>query len=285
MKNTDTTMEEARLYLEQMHDNPTLSCQPTGYDQWDALTGGLVRGGLNLIAARPRMGQTALVMNLVERMSKQEPGSIMIFFRGKWEEEIFAQLLQIGTGVEAGKLLDGTMDWQQATELCSNFFRERKSKILCYPYTYYDMKEMAQHCTMVPDLRLVVVCDLEKCCDPVGDYDWNTANLPRKKPMDKVVVGLKELARSLDVPVVGTVYLPRDLDRRKDKHPRLKDLERMNVPVELVDQIAFLYSNNYYYFSPEEITEYIIAKSRYGTTGTLHFHRNWVTAVLTETQK
>lgn len=280
MKKQDNAqpLETAMRYLEQMHENLSLSCQPTGYSQWDELTGGLVRGGLTLVAARTAMGKTSLMLNLAGILSKKTQGTIMIFSPRENSREITVRLLQIGAGVEAEKLLDGSVAGAEATERLGSYLKERKADIQIHTWYYCNLKDLVYHCSGVPDLQLVIVDNPECICEAVDRYDWNATNRPRRAPLNQVVDSLKALARNLDVPVVCGVKLPRNLERRKDKRPRLQDLEKLRIKADIVDQIVFLYRDRYYYyFEGDDMAECIVAKTRYGQTGTVRLQFDWET--------
>ena len=51
----------------------------SGYQILDTLTGGFIRGGVTLIASRPAVGKSSLVLNMVSRLSRQMTGSILVF--------------------------------------------------------------------------------------------------------------------------------------------------------------------------------------------------------------
>ena len=68
--------DEAKQLIEHMRQNRGF---PSGYKDWDDLSGGLIRDGVTLIAARPAMGKTALALNVVSRLSKRLDGTILIF--------------------------------------------------------------------------------------------------------------------------------------------------------------------------------------------------------------
>ena len=82
--------DEAKQLIEQMrHDRG----YPSGYRDLDKLCGGLVKDGVTLIAARPAVGKTSLVLNIVSRLSKQLDGTILIFSPNLRSREITIRLL------------------------------------------------------------------------------------------------------------------------------------------------------------------------------------------------
>ena len=89
----ETDLQEAKALIEQ-----NAGFTSSGYESLDILTGGLIRGGVTLIAARPAMGRFSLALNMVSRLSRQISGTILIFSPRFREAEVVMRLLQIGTG-------------------------------------------------------------------------------------------------------------------------------------------------------------------------------------------
>jgi len=90
---------------------------------------------------------------------------------------------------------------------------------------------------------------------------------------------LKVIAKQFNIPVIGAVKLPRDLERRKDKRPDICDFHKgfmgMEPDVEAhADVILGLYRESYYNmdYSVEDESkkdEFIVVKNRHGKTGTI----------------
>ena len=119
-----TDLQEAQRLLEWLR-----SYTSSGYKDLDALSGGLVRGGVTLIGSRPAMGSTSLVLNIVNRLSKQQSGNILIFSPAHYTREVAVRLLNIEMDLEAGRLLDGSLSTEEVAKRCGDFFLSRKSNI------------------------------------------------------------------------------------------------------------------------------------------------------------
>lgn len=263
----DCSIEDAKKYLDRFFEDPSLSTMPTGYKAWDRLTGGLVRGGLTVIAGRPAMGRTALLMNIVNRLSKDKTGTIMIFSPELQESELVIRLLQIGTQTEAWNFLNGRLPAEQMADRCSRFFLERKSKIGMCVDTYLNLAEIEDVCAGTPDLQLVIVDSPEYIVEPVNDYVFGNT-LRHKTPIFKVIRFLKSLAQQQNVPVVCTAFLHCSLEDRMDKHPQMQDLTRLDFPDHLADQLIFLYRDSYYSITQDKTAECMVAKTHFGKPGT-----------------
>lgn len=266
MQMRNHSIEEVQKYLQKMHRYIS-----TGYRQWDALTGGLVPGKLTLIGSRPAMGRSCLALNIANHISKHFSGTVAIISPQESEEEVAVRLFQIGTGMEASKLLDGSMSPEDAAAACNDYLTSRRGKIKNIRPSYLTLAEIQRWAESYPDLRLLIVDNIEYIHKPILSIpDEGKVFKPEQVPMPKLIHCLKRLAQILDVPVICTASLHRSLENCKNKRPRLKDLEKINVPVELVDQVVFLYRDGYYYeHSRRDAAECIIAKSPSGQTGTV----------------
>lgn len=263
------SLEEIQQRLQQLYNNQIISSAPSGYDDWDDLTGGLVRGGLTFIGSRPAMGSTSLALNIAHRVARKQAGTVLIFAPGSSEPEFAMRLMQIGMGMCAGRLFDGSLSPAEAMDRCRAVFTERKGSIQIYDFSCLSLDDICTKCFSVPDLQLVVVDDIKQIYQPRGWVDWNGVNSPSREPADRVIRFLQNLAQNCNVPVVCTAYMHRSLERRKDKRPKLEDLAKINVPVNAVDQVVFLYRSCYYYFDcDDKAAQCIVAKTPYGQTGT-----------------
>ena len=77
---------------------------------------------------------------------------------------------------------------------------------------------------------------------------------------------IKEMARTLNVPVIVAVQLSREIEKREDKRPELVDLRDSGNIEQDADVVLFLYREGYYNRQKEKdgITEILIAKHRQG---------------------
>lgn len=265
MTYTNDSMDQFRQQLKQMQDNPTLRTYTSGYPQWDKLTGGLVRGGVTLIGGRPGMGRTTLALNIVSRLSKKTEGSILYFSPQTSNNEICANLMQIGMGISPRNFFDGAMTPRDMARLCEAFMLSQKCDIHAIDLTELTLSDLQGICCHFPGVELIVVDDPEAIKEPY--FPWTPTPIPNPEPMANVIATLRTIAQELDVPVICTAHMHRSLESRRNKRPNLKDLQKIGLKECLVDQVVFLYRNRYYHFESDNTAECIIAKTFYGTTG------------------
>ena len=96
-------------------------------------------------------------------------------------------------------------------------------------------------------------------------------NILREDELSKIMNDLKNLSINLEVPVLITSQLKREVETRTNKRPMLSDIRDSEVIENRADLIAFIYRDEYY--DPETldrgITEIIVAKQRNGPVGTV----------------
>ena len=247
----------------------------SGYEAFDELTGGLIPGGVTLIGSRPAMGKTALALGIVNRLSQALSGTILIFSPRVRSSEVVIRLLSIGMNLEADKMLDGSLSPEELVEKYAVCFFSQKCNIKIETLTAPSLENIRWHSYRIPNLRLLVVDNMECICEPdelrKPGVKWDEAY----EPKDKILRFLKDLAQELDVPVICTAHLHRSLEHRKDKRPILADLKKIDIPEELPDQIVFLYRDRYYDPFGEEDAECIVAKNNRGEIGTVRLAWNW----------
>ena len=271
-----TDLEVTKQLLDQMRQDSS-KLTSTGFQSLDALMGGLIKGGLTLIGSRPAMGGTALALNIASKLSQYQPGTILVISRYTHQRDMASRLLTIGLNLEPNQLLDGKMSAYEREWRCSDFFYSQKGNIKNKQDSYLSLNDIRDFCDRVPDLKLVIIDDLEYICEP---FDFSAVTFclnPPFEPMDKILKFLKNLAATYDIPVIGTVRVSRNVDRRKNKRPKLSDLKRLDASDDAVDQVIFPYRHRYYCVNTTEMAEIIVAKNNHGKTGTVELGWNLLT--------
>lgn len=273
------SFEEAKQLLERMRRHIGY---PSGYRDLDNLSGGLAEGGVTLIASRPAMGRTSLVLNIVNRMAQQEEGTILIFSPQMHTDEIIIRLLSIALDLESKRFLDNSISCEDLMDKWVHFYNSRKSRIKIDRDTFLSLDDIWERCCRIPDLRLIVIDPIEAVCQPV-DYSAEPIYWGKNKEKPEVIFpSLQKLADNLGVPLLCTACLHRSLEEREDKRPCLDDLNTIGIPTEAVDQVIFLYRDRYYAPDGEEGAQWIVAKAEQGNVGTIWMDWDYDTCRFTE---
>lgn len=271
-----TDLQEAKQLLDQMRQD-SQKFTTTGFQSLDAMMGGLLKGGLTLIGSRPAMGGTSLALNIASNLSQQQSGTILVISRYTNYRDMASRLLTIGLNLEPNQLLDGKMSAYEREWRCSDFFYSQKGNIKIEWDSFLSLNDIQNFCDRVPELKLVIIDDLEYICEPIDFFaepvSWN----PPHESADKILKFLKNLASTYDIPVIGTVRVSRNVERRKNKRPQLPDLKKFDASDEAVDQVIFPYRHRYYCVNTTEMAEIIVAKNNHGKTGMVELGWNRLT--------
>ena len=272
------SLEETRLYLQQMYEKNQLEGVPSGYWDWDQLSGGFAPGTVTLVGCRPGMGASALALNIANRVSQNFVGTVLYIGQDLSESEVAIRLLQIGIDTPAYKMLDGSIPSESLGNAFGQYFAGRHGSLRAVHLNYLAMEDILWYCRRIGDLRLLIVDGIDRIFDLPSDNpeDWPTEPAPRSR----ILFFLRELAQACYVPVVCTTRLHRSLERRKNKRPKLRDLAKTGISEEDADQIVFLYRDRYYSYDGAEGAELLIAKSPRGQTGTVHLDWDWLTGAV-----
>ncbi len=266
--------------LDDLHRNKGgLRGIPTGLKDIDKQLAGLQRSDLVVIAARPSMGKTALMLNLsLNIATKAKQGSVLIFSLEMSKEQLVDRLLAAEAGVDAWKLRTGEGLTDKDFERISAAMGELAEAPLFIDdtsgITVSDLRTKARRLHHQHPLAVIMVDYMQLMSG--GSRFATVAN--RVQEISEISRGLKILARELNVPVVALSQLSRSVESRSPQIPQLSDLRESGSIEQDADIVAFLYREEWY--NPEtdrqNITDIFIKKHRNGPTGNLevYFDRN-----------
>lgn len=256
--------------LDDLHKNKGgLRGIPTGLRDLDKWLAGLQRSDLVVIAARPSMGKTALMLNMsLDIATKAKQGSVLYFSLEMSKEQLVDRLLAAEASVDAWKLRTGDGLTDKDFERLSSamgalaeapIFIDDTSGI-----TISDMRTKARRLHHQSPLAAVMVDYMQLMSG--GSRFATSAN--RVQEISEISRGLKLLARELNVPVVTASQLSRSVENRTPQIPQLADLRESGSIEQDADVVAFLYREEYY--NPEtdrkNVTDVLIKKHRNGPT-------------------
>jgi replicative DNA helicase len=233
---------------------------PTGLSDLDRKIAGLQRSDLVVVAARPSMGKTALMLNMsLDIATKADQGAVLYFSLEMPKEQLVDRLLGAEANVDAWKLRTG--------EGLGDEDFERISAA---------MGSLAEAPIYIDDTSGITVSDLRTKARRLHHKD-PLAAANRVQEISEISRNLKILARELNVPVVAASQLSRSVESRTPQIPQLADLRESGSIEQDADIVMFLYREEYY--NPDtdrqNITDIHIKKHRNGPTGNfeLYFDR------------
>lgn len=247
---------------------------PTGIESLDRLTGGLHDSDLTIVAARPGMGKTSFVVNVIDNISSRtdaegRPQAGLIFELEMPDEQLAQRLVASRSGVDVAALRNGRVG--NRTE---DVFRAA-NEVSKLPIYVDDTSNLTIEdvCSRARGKALDIQREGMRLAVVVVDY-LQIMNLNERRnetetaALGRITKGLKSLAKELSCPVVCLSQLNRDLEKRQDKRPQMNDLRSSGAIEQDADVILFLFREDYYAKTNTGIAEIIVAKQRNGQTGT-----------------
>ncbi len=242
---------------------------PTGFIDLDYRTSGLQPSDFVLIAARPSMGKTAFVLNLVDYISVRKGLPCMVFSLEMSKEQLVNRMLAMESNVDTQKLRSGNLtdtDWDAIVEGISVI---GNSNLVIDDTPGISITELRSKCRKVKlehGLSMIII-DYLQLMSGSGKGNDN-----RQQEISEISRSLKALAREMNAPVVALSQLSRACETRTDHRPMLSDLRESGAIEQDADVVMFLYRDDYYNKDTDtpNIAEVIIAKQRNGPIGTIN---------------
>jgi replicative DNA helicase len=261
--------------LDELHKNKgRLRGVRTGWKDLDNMTAGLQRSDLIILAARPAMGKTTLVGNLIQNVATHEKQAVLFFSLEMSKDQLVDRMLASESGVDAWNIRTGNLTDDDFEKLGAAMGSLSEAPIYIDDtpgITVLEMRTKARREAQKHPLGLIVIDYLQLMSGSRGGGDFN-----RVQEVSEISRGLKLIARELNVPVIALSQLSRSVESRSPQIPQLSDLRESGSIEQDADIVAFLYREDYY--NPEtdrqHIADLILAKHRNGPTGRieLYFH-------------
>lgn len=243
---------------------------PTGLIDLDRLLGGLQKSDLDIVAARPGLGKTSLLLNLALSAAQRFQQRVLIFSLEMSKEQIVERLVAQQSGIDSQRLRFGNLqaeDWPIFVHT-TDALSEVGLWIDDTPgITALQLRSKARRLYAAQGLDLIIVDYLQ-----LMGTDGRVEN--RNQEIAQISRALKNLARELNVPVLVASQLSRAVEQRADKRPLLSDLRDSGAIEQDGDVIMFIYREGAYNETCENpnLTELIVAKHRKGPTGTVELY-------------
>ena len=240
----------------------------TGFTDLDNRTAGFQPSDLILIAARPSMGKTALVLNIAEHMTLRENRCTAIFSLEMSKEQLTNRLFAMESHVDAQKIRTGDLTEREWADLIESAGMIGESRLIIDDTPAISVSQMRSKCRkykMEFGLEMVIVDYLQLMSGS------GRSGESRQQEISDISRSLKALARELNVPVVALSQLSRAVESRPNHRPMLSDLRESGAIEQDADVVMFIYRDDYYNPDSEKkgIAEIIIAKQRNGPIGTV----------------
>lgn len=246
----------------------------TGWEQFDYATNGLAKGNMVIIGARPSMGKTAFILELVN-MYASKNHACLIFEQEMTEEELGIRILGANTRTSVQKIYKGVIEDIEMDHILSEsdkIGKLNKIYVDCTPsISLLEVRNRVRKLKQQAEIDVVIVdhIALMSPSDPRKDANAQITEISK---------GLKAIAKEYDVVLIALSQLNRGVEGRNEKRPRLSDLRESGSLEQDADLVMLLYRDNYYNEDPlplhdyrPELLEVNIAKARNGKKGVILF--------------
>lgn len=249
-----------------------ISGLPTGFDDLDRMTSGWQNSDLIIIAGRPAMGKTALVLSMAKNMAIDFAIPVAVFSLEMPNVQLVKRLISNIAEIDAGKLKSGRLNEEEEIRL-NDRIRNAFSAPLYLDETpslsITEMRTKARRLVREKGVKIIIIDYLQLMT--AGGSKFGS----REQEVSTISRSLKALAKELNVPIIALSQLNRGNESREDKRPVLSDLRESGAIEQDADIVCFVHRPEYYTKSSEDasgkdirgLAELIVAKHRNGSIG------------------
>lgn len=264
---TAPTLDMIRRFAERKE---AVTGVPSGFRSLDGLTAGFHPSELVIVAARPSMGKTALALNIAQHAGMRADRSAAFFSMEMAKEQLVIRLLCAEAQLDIKRVRTGFISEREFEKL--KLAGEALSRANIYidetpGVTIVEMKAKARRLRMEQHLDIIFI-DYIQLMRPGGRFE------NRNQEMSFITRSLKELAKELQIPVVGVSQLSRSPEKgRREPRPLLSDLRESGAIEQDADVVIFIFRPEYYHPDDESLrglAEVSVAKQRNGPTGSVN---------------
>lgn len=278
-------LTQAQTNLEKLSESGgEITGIPSGFYDLDKVTTGFHENEFIILAARPGMGKTAIVLNIVVNVAMATKKNVAIFNLEMDAEQLAMRMISSAGQIDGYKLRTGKLehnDWKRVNEAISQL-AETNIKIDDTPgITIGEIRAKCRRLASSEKGLALIVIDYLQLVSTTSKYAGN-----RQQEVAEISRALKTLALELKVPIIACAQLSRAVEGREDKRPLMSDLRESGSIEQDADIVAFLYRDDYYNKEARmddnnSVVEFIIGKNRNGQTKTVEllFKKNTSTFI------
>jgi replicative DNA helicase len=302
----DASKEALQMAERALNSGGHLSGITTGLEALNSKVGGMHHSDLIIIAGRPGMGKSSLATNIAFAAAQRflrdaedgiEPeksagAPVALFSLEMSADQLATRILAEQSNISSENLRMGRISQQEFRQLA-----RAAAELQSLPFYIDDTPGLTIAALRTRARRLkrqkgigMVIVDYLQLLQGTGK---SGGDQNRVQEISEISRGLKQLAKELNVPVLGLSQLSRAVEQREDKRPQLSDLRESGSIEQDADIVLFIYREDYYlkavepdFPMPDEIdkqakyqswkekydpvagrAEIIVAKQRHGSTG------------------
>jgi replicative DNA helicase len=232
---------------------------------------GLRGGDMVVLAARPAVGKTASALQIAENVALNQKKRVLIFSLEMTSVALMERMIRSRARVGAADILSGRVTPHQKQSLGRAVQEIQSSEIICDDSSAKSigyLKAVARRAHQRTPLDLIIIDYLQLV---KGDSKRGKDN--RVCEVEEISGGIKDLAKTLKVPVLVLAQLNRDPDKRGGR-PSLSDLKGSGAIEQDSDIVIMLHSEESQDHGQMPTMEFIVGKHRDGPTGVANMYFN-----------
>jgi replicative DNA helicase len=241
----------------------------SGFPTLDFITKGFRPADLILIAGRPAMGKTILMMNIARHMAMSEDKRVLVFSLEMTRERLMGRMVSEITGIPATLVEQGMIDRAQFGQIHELVGKISKSNLIIDDSSNLTISEIRTKTRKImheKGLDAVFVDYLQIISPPL-----NAGRMQPTQVTDEISRGLTTLAKDLKIPVFAVSQLSRANEQRANKRPSLSDLRQSGQLEQDASVVIFVHRPEFYNEFEDERGEstrdkayLLMAKHRHG---------------------
>lgn len=256
--------EVERLYANQGQ----LTGLSSGFIELDKMLSGFQPSDLIVIAGRPAMGKTSLVLSIARHIGLESRKPVAIFSLEMSKEQIVMRMLCAEARVSNSKVRSGNLsdtDFPRLVEAASKIAQSDIFIDDTPALSVLEMRAKARRLHRERPLGAVIIDYLQLMRGSSRKHER------REQEISEISGALKALAKELHLPVIALSQLNRSVESRQDKRPMMADLRESGAIEQDADIIGFVYRDEVYHPDTQDkgVAELIISKHRNGPIGTV----------------
>jgi replicative DNA helicase len=267
---TSLTQALADIFEAPWEDPRSLKSATTGIKMLDEVTGGFQGGEVTIIAARPSMGKTDVMLHFA-KMTGWAGYLPLVFSLEMPEKLITSRLIASTGGFNRTKMRDPKrmLTQNQKNQWSDVIGHLGNTNIQIFDGAGQTIAEMRAKTrklmSQFPDKKPILFIDYLTLISS-GQFYGGNAHLQ----VTEISKAHKTMAKEFDCPVICLAQLNRSVESRTDKRPMMSDIRESGSVEQDADVIMFLYRDVYYDKNSENhFLEIIVSKNRNGPVGTV----------------
>jgi replicative DNA helicase len=210
----------------------------TGFTDLDKMTSGLHGGEMVVIAARPSMGKTSLAMNIAEYVAIEQRLPVGVFSLEMTSESLVLRMLCSRSRVNLRNVREGFLAERDFPKLTGSAGKLANAPLFIddsSALSILQLRAKARRMWQQYGIKLFVIDYLQLLHSTARRAE------NRQQEIADISSGIKSLAKELSVPVIVLSQLNRELEREKNRKPRLSDLRESGAIEQDADVVGLLY--------------------------------------------